>query len=110
MALIDECHNIAFRRKILRKVFQQFFSVLVNIRLTSGIMPVLVNQRTDDGILVFIQYGTQIRTAFGSANLFIHINEETLNLVIQLITVCNNNNTAVRDIFDNPLGKPYHNE
>ena len=42
--------------------------------------------------------------------LFIHIMKKPFNLIIQLIPVCNNNNMAIRDILNNPLGKPNHNE
>ena len=45
-------------------------------------MTVLVNKRADDGVLVFIQDGTQIGTAFRPAHLFFHINKEALNLIV----------------------------
>src|SRR5699024_8546424 len=100
----------AFRLEVLRQVFQQFFAVLVDIRLASGVMAVLVNEGADDGILIFIQDRTAIGAAFRPAHLFFHIDKEALNLIVQLVTVSNDDHAAVVDILDDPFGKPYHDE
>ena len=68
VAFINKGDDVAFRLEILRQVFQQFFAVLVDIRLASGVMTVLVNEGADDGILIFIQDRTEIGTAFRPAH------------------------------------------
>ena len=43
MTLINECHNIPLRTEVLWKVFQQLFSILVNIGLASSVMTIFMN-------------------------------------------------------------------
>ena len=110
VAFINKGDDVAFRLEVLRQVFQQFFAVLVDIRLASGVMAVLVNEGADDGILIFIQDRTEIGTAFRPAHLFFHIDKEALNLIVQLVTVSNDDHAAVVNVLDNPLGEPNHYE
>ena len=73
-------------------------------------MAVLVNKRADDGILVFIQDRKQIGTAFRPVHLFFYIDKEALDLIVQFVTVGDDNHAAVVNVLDDPLGEPYHDE
>ena len=110
MAFINKGDDVSFCLEVLRQVFQQFLAVLVDIRLASGVMAVLVNEGTDDGILIFIQDGAQIGTAFRPAHLFFHIDKEALDLIVQFVTVGDDDHAAVVNVLDDPLGEPYHDE
>ena len=110
VAFVNKGDDVAFCLEVLRQVFQQFLAVLVDIRLASGVVAVLVNEGTDDGILVFIQDGTQIGTAFRPAHLFFHIDEEALDLIVQFVTVGDDDHAAVVNVLDDPLSEPHHYE
>lgn len=64
VAFVDEGNNIALGFITVREVCKQFLTVLVDVRLFPSVVTVLVYQRTDDGILVFVQYRSQVGAAF----------------------------------------------
>ena len=110
VTFVNKGYNVAFRLEVLRQIFQQFFAVLVDIRLAASVMTVLVNEGADDGILIFIQDRTEIGTAFRPAHLFFHIDKEAFDLIVKFVTVSNDDHTAVVNVLDDPLGEPNHYE
>lgn len=111
MAFIDEADDVSLGLIILGKIGHQFFHIFINIRILARIMPILVDKRANDRIFIGIQNLPQISAALGTLNLLLaYIKEQTLNLVIQLIPVSDDDHTAVCNVLPDPLGEPDHDE
>ena len=110
VAFVNKGDDVAFRLEVLRQVFQQFLTVLVDIRLTSCVMSVFVNERADNCVFIFIQNRTQIGAAFRPAYLFFNIDKKALDLIVKFITVGDDDHAAVVNVLDDPFGEPYHYE
>ena len=69
-----------------------------------------MDQCTDQPRICRIKHLDQPFTAFGPLDFRLRIFEATLDLLIQLIAVGDNNDPRILHILPNPLRKPYHHQ
>lgn len=94
VAFVDKGYNIALGFITVREVCKQLLTVLVDVRLFSSIVTVFVYQRTNDGILVLSSIVLKSVQLFALTTFHPH-QKQAFNLVVQFITVGNDNDTAV---------------
>ena len=97
VALIHEYHNVSLRLKVGRKGGFQLLDIFVVVVLGrfTATTSELMHQRTDQGIIIYIQTVYQIFAALGTDNILIHSCEGLFNLLVEFITVGYNQNARI---------------
>ena len=106
VALVNKYENIIFGFEIGRQGSFQFLyvSLIVLLGCLTTTLAKLMNQRAEQAILVRIQSSQQIRATSGTNNSFIYAFEILFNLLVEFVTVCNDQYTCGRNVGKKPFG------
>ena len=73
-------------------------------------MAKFMDEGAEEGMLVFVEFVDEILATFGAGHLFSHAIKYPNDLLVEFISIRDDEDAAVVDVFPYPLGEPNHAE